>query len=187
MEDLSLHILDIAENSIDAGATAVNIGIREDAMEDTLTLVIGDNGRGMGDGMEKKAADSYFTTKTGKRFGLGIPLLEQAAGQCGGGLSIASGKEGGTTITASFRLSNADMLPLGDIGATMATLIMGHPDVDYALLYEKGGLSYAFDTRGLRSAMGDVPINLPVVVLSIRDDINESIFSLMKSEGGRKK
>jgi len=175
MEDLSLHILDIVENSIDAGATKVEIRIREDLKGDTLTLRIDDNGRGMDDNILKKAPDCSFTGKAGKRFGFGIPLLAQAATECDGNLSINSGVQRGTSITAIFKLSHIDRKPLGDMGATMIALICGHPEMDYLLLYERDTFSYRLDTKELKARLEDVPINTPGLLRLIKEDINEAI------------
>jgi hypothetical protein len=178
MEDLSLHILDIAENSIDAGASMVEVMIKENSEKDILILAVDDNGRGMDDNILKSAPDPSFTGKAGKRFGLGIPLLAQAARECGGDFSIKSEKNKGTGIKAEFKRTHIDIKPIGDIGATMMTLICGHPEIDYSFHYEKDGLSYIFDTRELKSRLGDVPINAPALLKLIKDDINESVRAL---------
>lgn len=177
MEDLSLHILDIAENSIDAGATKVEIEIIVRAADDRLILRIRDNGKGMDEDMIRMAKDPFFTTKTVrlKKFGLGIPLLAQAAEECNGRFSIESEFGKGTVITVEFQHSHIDMKPMGDIGSTMTVLIGGHPEIDFSLLYEKNGFSYKLDTEDLKKSLSDVPINLPDVLKLIKDDINSAL------------
>lgn len=177
MEDLSLHILDIAENSMDAGASLIEIGVVEDTAADLFTLRVKDNGRGMDEEMIEKAMDPFFTTKTvrTKKFGLGIPLLAQAAGECEGRFLIDSGPGKGTVITAEFRNSHIDRKPLGDLGATMMVLISGHPEMDFRLTYQKDGAFYAFDTAEFKKELEGVPINLPDVLRLIKDDINEAV------------
>lgn len=179
MEDFSLHILDIAENSIDAGASNIQIKISIREPDDRLILSIEDNGKGMDEETLKKVRDPFFTTKTaircGRKFGLGIPLLAQAARECSGTFTIASELGKGTVINAQFSLSHIDIKPLGDIGATMVVLISGHPEIDFSLIYEKNGFSYTFDTRQLKAELNGVPINLPDVLKLIKDDINEAI------------
>ncbi|HEX8948397.1 MAG TPA: ATP-binding protein [Dissulfurispiraceae bacterium] len=183
MEDLSLHILDIAENSIDAGAGRVDIFIADREAEDTFMIRIGDDGKGMDEEIMRRIKDPFFTTKTVRRFGLGIPLLAQAAEECGGRLSIESEQGKGTVICAEFRRSHIDRKPLGDIGATMMVLVGGHPEIDFSLAYEGNGVSYAFDTAEVKKMLGDVPIYVPDVLKLIKDDINEGL----KGDGNGKR
>ncbi len=175
MEDLSLHILDIAENSIDAGAGRIEITIVNSAGEDRFMLRVKDNGRGMDQETISRLRDPFFTTKTVRRFGLGIPLLAQFAEECDGGLSIESKQGEGTTITAEFRQGHIDRKPLGDVGSTMMVLVGGHPELDFLLDYSADGVSYTFDTAKLKGDLQDVPINLPDVLKLIREDINEAL------------
>jgi anti-sigma regulatory factor (Ser/Thr protein kinase) len=174
MKDLSLHILDMAENSIEAGASRIEVSISEDAAKDMFTLKVADNGRGMEPG--EKAADRYFTTKPGKRFGLGIPLLAQAAEASGGRLSITSRPGEGTTIAAEFQRAHIDRKPLGDLASTMVTLICGHPGIDFMLSYNvDGSCLFSLDTAKLKEGLEGVPVNLPAVLKLIREDINEGL------------
>lgn len=175
MEDLSLHILDIAENSIDAGASRVEIGIFISDSDDSLILRISDNGRGMDEDAIKMVRDPFFTTKTVRRFGLGIPLLAQAAEECNGRFLIESKHGEGTIITAEFQQSHIDRKPLGDMGATMTVLIGGHPETDFLFVYERNEFSYRLDTAELKKELNDVPINLPDILKLIKDDINEAL------------
>lgn len=183
MEDLSLHILDIAENSIAAGADRVEIMIKEDSSEDVLVLEVRDNGKGMDEELLRMVSDPFFTTKTARKVGLGIPLLKQAAEGCDGELRVYSEKEKGTTIIAKFRLSHIDLKPIGDIGATIMTLIAGNPDVNFILRYNKDGCIFRFDTGELRSYIEGMPINLPPILLLIKEEINKGIKEL---KGGGK-
>jgi anti-sigma regulatory factor (Ser/Thr protein kinase) len=175
MEDLSLHILDIVENSIDAGACRIEITISDSRAEDRFMLRIKDDGKGMDEETVRKIRDPFFTTKTVRRFGLGIPFLAQSAEEGGGGLSIDSGQGQGTTITAEFRRGHIDRKPLGDIGATVMVLIGGHPEIDFSLDYSSDGCSYRFDSAELKKELDGAPINLPDVLKLIRDDINEAL------------
>jgi NADH:ubiquinone oxidoreductase subunit E len=162
MQDLSLHILDIAENSIEAGARRIVIRIEERPRLDRLTLEIADDGRGMNDELLARAKDPFVTTKTGRRIGLGLPLLAQAAEAAGGALSIASRPGRSTRVQATFRLSHIDRKPLGDIAQTMAVLIAGHPDIDvlpfrYARSPDSPRRHYAFDPPDRRLDRGRHP------------------------------
>lgn len=177
MEDLSLHILDIAENAIDACAKKVTIKITVSEADNKIILRISDDGRGMDDEVIRMVNDPFFSTKTvrQKKFGLGIPLLAQAAEECNGRFSIDSEKGRGTVITAEFQKSHIDMKPLGDIGATMMVLIGGHPEINFSLIYEKNGFSYALNTEKMKKELSGVPINLPNVLKLIKDDINSAL------------
>jgi hypothetical protein len=173
MRDMSLHILDIAENSINAGASRVEISIEEDEEDDTLVIKVEDNGKGIDRSM--KESDPFFTSKQGKRFGLGIPLMRQTAEECGGGLELGLREGGGTTLKAWFRRSHIDMKPMGDMGSTFATLLAGHPEIDYMLLYRRDGYTYRMDTTELRKELDDLPLNVPQVLQYVEQDVNEGI------------
>lgn len=146
MEDLSLHILDIAENAIRAQASKIEIEILEDVSKDQLAVTIKDNGIGMDEETAKKAVDPFFTTKDGKKTGLGISLLAHAAQQAGGKLKIESKKGIGTQVAATFKLSHADMQPIGNIAGTIAALVAGNPKVQFIYNYKKGEHKYYFDS-----------------------------------------
>ncbi len=175
MEDLSLHILDIVENSIDAGADRVEILLEEDTAEDRLLLEIKDNGKGMDRVTAKKVTDPFFTTKTVRRIGLGLPFLKQAAHECEGTLTVTSEKGKGTTISAYFRRSHIDRKPLGDIGATIMVLIAGNPDIDFVISYRMDDYTYGLDTREIREELDGVPINSPEVLNVLRKDIEKGL------------
>ena len=146
MKDLSLHILDIAENAIRAGANKIMIELIEDKKNDLLSLTIKDNGIGMDEEMVKMVLDPFFTTKDGKETGLGLSLLAQAAKQASGDLTIDSRKKEGTKVTATFQLSHPDTKPMGDIMATMTTLIAANPSTQFILDCKQGNDSCHFDS-----------------------------------------
>lgn len=129
MEDISLHILDIAENSLNAGAK--NINIRLFSKKQLLILEIKDDGTGMNEEQIQKARNPFFTTKAGKKFGLGLSLLSQAAEETGGNLKIEKNNENGIRLTASFYKNNIDMKPLGNIQKTLRVLKASHPEVNF--------------------------------------------------------
>ncbi len=149
MEDLSLHILDIAENAVAAGATRVLIAVNENSARDLFSLRVADNGRGMSREERRRALDPFFTTGR-KRTGLGLPLLAQTAGQCGGRLSLESVPGRGTRVTARFRLSHVDRPPLTKIPETVMTLVFGHPDVDIRYRHTRNGSVFSCLWRGSR-------------------------------------
>ena len=147
MEDLSLHILDIAENSISASAKRVEIRIDENQAEDLLTIEIKDDGRGMDEQALQKALDPFFTTRTTRKVGLGLSLLAQATRESDGTIELSSDPNKGTTVKAVFRFSHTDRKPVGDVCETIRTLVAGNPDVDFLYEHKKNGSVYRFDTR----------------------------------------
>jgi hypothetical protein len=170
---MSLHILDIAENSVNAGATEIGITMAEDTAADRFEFRVTDNGRGMD--LDLKEQNQFFTEKSGKRFGLGIPFLRQAARECEGDLELRPVPGGGTEAHAWFRGSHIDLKPLGDVGATVSVLVGGHPEIRYVVRYEKDGVRYELDTERLRRELEGVPLNAPQVLQYIREDVNEGI------------
>lgn len=173
MEDLSLHILDIVENSISASATSVSIEIIEDIDNDNILITISDNGKGMDEETIKKVFDPFYTTKNIRNFGFGIPLFAQTAQQCNGSLTINSKIGFGTTLTARLQRSHIDLIPLGDIGSTIVTLIISNPEIDYKLKYKKGYYVYEFESGELKTNIGIDGLLLPQTLKYIRDHINK--------------
>jgi hypothetical protein len=159
MEDLSLHILDIAENSVAAQASKIEIRLSEDKKKDLLSVEVIDNGMGMDEETQKRALDPFFTSKKVRRFGLGLSLLSESAKAANGHLSIKSEKGKGTKIRADFQSSHIDRKPLGDMGQTIITLVIGNPDIDIIYVHRKDGHKYVLDTRKIRSQLKDIPIN----------------------------
>jgi signal transduction histidine kinase len=147
MEDLSLHILDIVENSIAAMAGRIEIRVEEDQARDLVTIEIKDDGNGMDEQTLKKALDPFFTTRTTRRVGLGLSLLAQAARDSEGAFDLSSKPGEGTTVNATFRLSHPDCKPMGDIGQTMQVLVTAHPEIEFLYEHKKDNSIYHFDTR----------------------------------------
>lgn len=164
MKELSLNILDIAENSVKAGATLTEITI--DETDEKLVLTVKDDGYGMSEEMVKSVIDPFCTTRTTRKVGLGIPLLKMAAEQTGGDIDIVSqkGENHGTTVTAVFYKNHIDFTPLGDVISTVLTLIQGHPDTDFLFIHKKGEGEAVLDTRQLREILEGVPLNCYEVI-----------------------
>lgn len=173
MEDLSLHILDIVENSVAAGADRIEITISENKKRDLLLIEIRDNGMGMDKAMVNKVYDPFFSTKPNHRFGLGIPLLSEAAKAANGDLSIKTKKGGGTKIKAKFKYRHIDRKPLGDISQTIITLVMGNPDIDLMYIHKKNGNEYHLNTKKLKSQLKDKAINSPQGLKILKEDLNK--------------
>ncbi len=147
MEELALHILDIAENSILASASRVEVRIVEDEVRDVMSIDIIDDGKGMAPEMLAQVTDPFFSTKPGHRTGLGVPLLGQAARDAGGALTVESSLESGTRIAATFRHGHPDRMPLGNLRETMAVLVCSHPEVQFVCEHVRNGQSvYHVDT-----------------------------------------
>lgn len=154
-----MHILDIVENSIRSKASRITIKVVEDRERDLLTIEIGDNGQGMDGETVKKALDPFFTTRTTRRVGLGLPLLSQAARESGGDVAIESEVSRGTRVRATFGYSHIDRKPLGDMEATLSTLIVGNPKVDFIYEHRKGEQEYRLDTEKIRARRkGEQPV-----------------------------
>lgn len=132
MEDISLHVLDIVENALTAGAHNITITLIQDEYRDTLILEIRDDGEGMNEVTRRNALNPFFTTKEGKKVGLGLPLLAQSAGEADGAVEIESMPGKGTRVVATFRLGHIDRKPLGNLGETMRCLTATHPDVNFS-------------------------------------------------------
>ncbi|MBN1828687.1 MAG: ATP-binding protein [Deltaproteobacteria bacterium] len=175
MLELSMHILDVVENSTRAGATSVEIEISEDTVHDRLTVEITDNGRGMDPATLRKCFDPFFTSKTVRRIGLGIPMLHQAARATGGSISVASIEGSGTRIEAIFRRNHIDRQPLGDMAATITALIMGNELIDFRYCHRKDEMNYCFDTRDIRREAPEIPITHREIITFIKNAIREGL------------
>ncbi len=178
MEDLSLHILDIAENSVAAGARTITLSIAEDAATDLLRIEIADDGRGMPPEVVARVTDPFYTTRTSRGIGLGLPLLREAAELTGGGLSVASIPGTGTTVRATFRLSHVDRQPLGDVAGTIIAILANAAGVDIRYRHERNGKAVQFDSKELRAVLGDVPLTSVEAVRFIREFLNQEEASL---------
>lgn len=178
MKELSLNVLDVAKNSVKAGAKNVVISVVETA--DTLTLSISDDGCGMTPEFLKNVTDPFCTTRTTRAVGLGIPLLKLSAEQTGGSFSIKSKHEStnpvdhGTETTAVFNKNHIDMTPLGDICGSVITLIQGSPDIDFLFVHKMPDREVRLDTKELREVLGDdVPLDNAEVLMWISENLKE--------------
>ena len=188
MRELSLNVMDIAQNSISAGASLIRVTVEEDAALDEMSISIGDNGRGMTPEQVEHVTDPFFTTRTTRSVGLGVPLFKMEAEMTGGRFSIESELGVGTTTTAVFKPSSVDMIPLGDINGTINMLVMMNPSLDflYTRRYKPAGeepREFALDTRELRTVLGeDVPLNLPEVTQWVKEFLEENTNELLSQE-----
>ena len=178
MLELSLHILDIVENSTRAGAKRVYIDIIEDRKRDLLSLEIRDNGSGMSEDVFKKAMDPFFTTKTVRNIGLGLPMLAHAAERTGGRFNIESKGGEGTRVVAEFKLSHIDRQPLGDMASTLVTLVAGNTDVDFIYRHRHNDREYILDTRAIKKEMGDLPMEYVKALIFIRKHVEQGLKNI---------
>ncbi len=181
MEDLSLHILDIAENSVKANAQTIEIKVTEDLKKDLFVIEITDDGKGMDRAFAEKATDPFVTTRTERRVGLGLSLFAEAARMSNGDLTIRSDPRGGTIIKATFQHSHVDRQPLGDIGQTLITLAMGNPHIDLIYLHKKNKHHYCLDTRKLKAVLKDTARNLPIWIRALEESLQDMQEQLNRS------
>lgn len=177
MKELSLNILDIAQNSIKAGAAHIDITITEDA--ETMQILVADDGCGMTEEFVANVTDPFTTTRTTRKVGLGIPFLKMQAEMTGGSFAITSRHESthpedhGTETMAVFYKNHIDMTPLGDIVSTISTLIFCNPDRDFHFTHCGDGKDVGLRTEELREVLGDVPLDMPEIAEWIKGYLNE--------------
>lgn len=174
MRELSLNIMDIAQNSVRAEATELAIRCREDTAANTLTIELQDNGKGMSEEQIANVTDPFFTTRTTRKVGLGVPLFKMAAEQTGGSFHITSELGKGTLTAAVFNTNHVDMTPLGDINATITLLINANPNMDFLFERKVDDKGFTLDTKQMRDMLGDVPLNHPDVTLWISTYLEEN-------------
>lgn len=179
MRELSLNILDIAQNSIKADAKNILISII--VKSDILEISIKDDGKGMSEEFLSKVCDPFTTTRTTRKVGMGIPLFKSAAESSGGKFFITSTLGKGTETKATFALNNIDRMPLGDIAGTMSVLIMAKPEIDFVLDYRINERNYLFDTKEIKDILDGVPIESVEIIAYLEGIINDNI---LKVNGG---
>ncbi len=177
MNELSLYILDLVQNSIRAGAKLVEVVISFDTQKDLLVIEIRDDGCGMDAELLNRVTSPFTTTRTTRKVGLGLPMIKQQCEMTGGEFFIESAPGKGTLLRLSFTASHMDLPPMGDLSGTMVSLITAaSQDTDYVLKYSKDKNEFEFDTRQIKETLGnDVPLSTPEVLSWIGDYINEGI------------
>ena len=173
MREISLNVLDITENSVSAGASLIEIDILENTGDKTLSVTIRDNGRGMDEEMLRNVRDPFCTTRTTRKVGMGIPLFKMAAEMTGGHLELASEPGVGTVISAHFKTDSIDFTPLGDIDATILTLITMHEDIDFVYRFKIDENEFVLKTSELKAILGEVSFNDTDVRMWLKDYISE--------------
>lgn len=183
MREMSLHILDIVENGINAGADLIEISVVEDVKENQLRIAVRDNGGGIPAELLGKVMDPFYTTRTTRRVGLGLSLFREASRRCEGEFSITSREGEGTEVRASFRRDHLDLAPLGDMAGSLVGLIAGNPGVDFVYTHEVKGKVFSLDTREVKRELNGVDISNPQVIKFIGDLVRESLGEMKQGHG----
>ena len=178
MQELSLNILDIAQNSVKAGAAHVQIAVEEEPLADRLTVTVTDDGKGMDEATVKRVTDPFYTTRTTRKVGLGIPFFKMAAEMTGGRFSIRSAPGEGTTVQAVFGYSHIDRMPLGDIAGTISALMCLNEAIDFTYTHRIGERTFTASTAEFKAALGPVPMSVPQVMQFVREYLEEHITDL---------
>jgi len=178
LREIALHILDVAENGITAGADCIHIIVDEARVENLLTIAIEDNGKGIQVEKVNTLTDPFVTSRTTRRVGLGLPLLEAAARRCEGNLTINSQPGKGTRITTTFRYDHIDRAPIGDMAATLITLIMGNAEVDFVYSHSIDDNNFDLDTREIKEELGPLYMTDPAVMYHLKQTIKTQLEQL---------
>ena len=178
MRELSLNVLDIAQNSVSANASLIEIELIESTGNNELLIGIYDNGKGMTPEQVQNVRDPFFTTRTTRKVGMGIPLFKMAAEMTGGGLDIESTVGVGTRVKALFRTDSIDFTPIGDMCSTVVMLVTMNLDIDFVYKRKIDTREFIFDTRQIKEILGDVPLNEPGITGWIKDYIDENTKQL---------
>lgn len=178
MNELSLYILDIMENSVHADAKLAELIIDEEVKDNLLTIDVTDDGRGMDKEILKRVYNPFYTTRTTRKVGLGIPLFKEQCELCGGHLIIESTVGKGTHLTGTMKLDSVDLLPMGNIVDTILTLAMNEMNVDIKYTHIRNGKRFIFDTREIKKVLNNVPINTPDVVIWMKEYIRENLNNI---------
>lgn len=178
MQELSLHILDIVENALEAGASKIDVEIIEETERNRLTISITDNGRGMDPETLARVADPFFTTRKTRHVGLGIPLLKAAAERCNGSLVITSQVGVGTRVVADFERDHIDRAPLGNIRSTLLGMILSQKGCHFHFRHQIDERAFEFDTQEFAQILGDIPLHHPTVRVWLEDFLAEGYAEL---------
>jgi len=175
---LSLHILDLLENSVEAGASKIHLSIHEDLQGDWMVIEIADDGRGMSKELTEQVLDPFHTTRKTRHVGLGLPLFREAARRCGGDLVIQSKPGEGTKVEATFRHGHIDRAPLGDMPAVLLAILLSSRPVDLDYCHQAGAREFRFDSSEIREELEGVPLSHPKVRGWIIQSLREGEASL---------
>lgn len=174
-----MHVLDIIQNSIVAGASLITTEVEVQPERDWMRVAVSDNGKGMDEALLARVVSPFTTSRTTRKVGLGIPMFKAGAEAAGGAFTIRSVPGKGTFIQAEYRISHLDRPPLGDMAETIYATVICNPGIDFVYTYTVNEQAYAFDTRQIKEVLGeDIPLNLPDVAAWIKSDLSEGIEAL---------
>ena len=178
MRELSLHILDLVENALTAGADRISVRVEESTATDRLSIRVQDNGKGMPEEKIRNLEDPFVTTRETRRVGLGLSLLSAAARRCDGDLSVTAPPGRGTTVRADFRRSHIDLAPMGDIAATIGMVLLANPDVDFTYTHKVDEKDITLNTGELKSELEGRALSDPMVIHHLTVAIRRSLKNL---------
>lgn len=178
MQDLSLHILDLMENGVNARAKTIRLEITENPEEDSMKIVLVDDGRGMEEEKLKEVLNPFYTTRTTRKVGLGLPLFAQVARETNGQVEVQSRPGQGTRIEGIFTWHHWDRPPMGNMVVSLITFMQGHPEIDVIYRHEVQGRAMEFDTRQYRKELEDIPLNHPLVLEHMEKVLEEDFTSV---------
>ena len=182
MQELSLNILDIAQNSIRANASLITIEIIRSVIDNKMTITIEDNGCGMSKEKVEQVINPFFTTRTTRPVGLGVPFFKMSTEMTGGTFRIESEEGVGTKVIATYVLDHIDLMPLGDMASTMVTLISVNPEIDFIYRYRYNDAEFTLDTREVKQILEGLPVNSPDVLVFIKSFIEENTLQAEQQE-----
>lgn len=183
MREISLHILDIAENGITAGADVIRILVDEQRARDQLEIAVVDNGKGIPEEMIDKVIDPFVTSRTTRRVGLGLSLLKAAAERCDGTFELTSKPGAGAKVTATFRYSHIDRAPLGNMAESMGVLVIGNPDIDFVYTHQIDAETFELNTQEIRRNSEALSRNGPKMFQHVMRTIREAVDNMEKGAG----
>ncbi|WZL74681.1 ATP-binding protein [Clostridiaceae bacterium 35-E11] len=181
MKELSLHILDIVQNSISANASFIEIIIEEDQEKNFMEIRIIDDGHGMSEELLEKVTNPFITSRTTRKVGLGISLFKAAAERCNGRFHIQSSLGKGTEVSAVFERNHIDRAPLGNMADTIVTIIISNDQIDYIYKHILDSKTFVFDTREIRKIVGDMPLGDIRIIDWIKSYVQDGIKDLNKN------
>jgi hypothetical protein len=180
--ELSLHLLDIVRNAVEAGGSRIEITIEEDLKKDVLCMEVSDNGKGMSKDQMAMVLDPFYTTRKTRQIGLGLPLLLEACRRCEGNLEIFSDPGKGTRIQATFRHSHIDRAPLGNLPSVLMALVLSENAVDWIYIHRVNGEAFQLDSYEIKKELGEIPLTHPKVRHWLLDVLVEGENSLLSKE-----
>ncbi|MGI6092095.1 MAG: ATP-binding protein [Veillonellaceae bacterium] len=178
MRELSLHILDLVQNSLEAGSSEVSLVVIEDLANDKLVITVSDNGRGMSESKRNSVSDPFVTSRHTRRVGLGLPLVDMYTQLCNGSMNIQSQPGAGTTVQAIFQYSHFDRPPLGNMVETIKTIIIANPGLLFKYTHKVGDKTFQLSTHDITEALGDVPLSFPEVIVWLDEYLTTNLDGL---------